>query len=729
MYEIKELVKDTFSERIVIFLSLAFLFVALQSCDQVTNNEEDDDNGNGNIVYHQSTINSNETWTSDKLHVIDGWLNIESATVTIEAGTVVEFTAGAYIQVRTGGGILADGSNGSIIFTGQTEQKGYWDFIKFEDDANSSQCQFLNCVFKYGGGKDANSAILIINGSNPSIQNSTVSHSGSHGILINDAADPELMDLSFAEITGNNIQNTHSGYLKKTMTWKADQVHLITSWLYIEEKTVTIEAGATIQLAQGAEMIVREGGGLIADGSTNAITFTGTTQQAGYWDYLEIEDDANFNDCKLINCVIEYGGGYSDEGAMLYVEGDPTITNSIIRHSASNGVLLDKGSEPQFSQNTITSNALSPIEGHFTNAGFIGSGTYTGNTNDFIYLNGGAYLQKDATWLKHDVPYRLNSWNYVENSSILTLSPGITAEMADGADITVRDGGGLVADGSTEQITITSSIQQNGYWDYIEFEDNASDVNSKLINCIVEYGGGYGDNSAAIIIENNARVKNSTIRYSGAHGVKIDDAAGPDFSGNIITGNDKSPVNGAFEIVGYIGDCTYTGNADDFILLDGGSYLKENATLLKQDVPYRVNSWNYVEDNATLTIEAGTHIEFGSGADITVRNGGGLIADGTSESITFTGAVKQKGFWDYIEFDSDAADANCKLINCVLEYGGGYGSNSAIVWLDSNDPTIEDNSIRYSSSYGLSYDDANGTRDYESNNTFTDNDAGAVRVR
>ncbi len=731
MHHINRIFNQVFKIRFLAILLLGVLIIALLGCEDLINSEavDGDDNGDENVVYHQSTVSANETWSKSKRHVIDGWLNIESATVTIEAGAVVAFTAEAYIQVSSGGGIIADGSNDTITFTGQTKQSGFWNYIDFESGANSGQCQFTNCVFEYGGGENENSAILIINGSAPTIQNSAIRNSGAHGILINDEADPSLTNNSFANIAGNNIQNTHSGYLKKTMTWKADQVHLVTSWLNIEEKTVTIEPGATIQLAQGADITVRLGGGLIADGSSDAITFTGTIQQPGYWDYLEIRDDANFTDCQLINCVVEYGGGYSEDGAMMYIEGQPEITNSIFRHSGSNGIKIEDGAEPQLAGNTVTSNALAPIEGYFTNAGFIGAGTYSGNTHDFIYLNGAEYLEKDATWLKHDVPYRLDSWNYIQENATLTLSSGVTLQMDGGADITVRNGGGLIADGSTEQITITAALQQNGYWDYIEFRSDAADANCKLINCVLEYGGGYGDNSAIVIVENKGIIKNSTLRYSGSHGVKIDDEAGPEFTGNTITGNDKSPVYGAFESAGYIGSGTYTGNTHDFILIEGAAYLSSDATWLSQDVPYRVTSWNYVQDNATLTIEAGTLIEMDSGADITVRNGGGLIADGTSATITFSGVVQQKGYWDYIEFRSDAADANCQLINCVLEYGGGDGDNSAIIWLDTNTPTIENNTIQYSSSYGLSYDDANGTHDYESNNTFIDNDAGAVRVR
>ena len=109
-----------------------------------------------------------------------------------------------------------------------------------------------------------------------------------------------------------------------------------------------------------------------------------------------------------------------------------------------------------------------------------------------------------------------------------------------------------------------------------------------------------------------------------------------------------------------------------------------------------------------------------------VDENGGLIADGTSEIITFTGYVASNGYWRYIVFEDDAINANCELTNCVLEYGGGYSSSSGIIDI-RNVATVTDNTIRHSSSYGIIYDiDAGAHGDYLSDNTFSDNAAGDV---
>ena len=131
-------------------------------------------------------------------------------------------------------------------------------------------------------------------------------------------------------------------------------------------------------------------------------------------------------------------------------------------------------------------------------------------------------------------------------------------------------------------------------------------------------------------------------------------------------------------------------------------------------------------NNATLTIEAGTTIQMNSDASLIIDENGGLFADGTSETITFTGYVASNGYWRYIAFENDAINANCELTNCILEYGGGYSTTSGIIVIQ-NVATVTGNTISHSSSYGIAYDMSSGAHgDYLSDNTFSDNTKGDV---
>jgi len=512
-------------------------------------------------------------------------------------------------------------------------------------------------------------------------------------------------------------------------TWQSDKVHIVSGWLEIEGATLTIEPGTIIKMAADAYIVVKTGGGLIADGTSAPITITSDTQQKGFWNYIQFQSDAVHAECRLVNCTIEYGGGYgtADNEAMIYIENNATVTNSVIRYSASSGVEIDDDARPTFSSNTITANDRSPVRGYFENAPSIGLGNYTGNSRNYILLNPGT-ISVNATLVKQTIPYRLTSWNYIEGAT-LTIQPGTVIEMDADSYISVREGAGLIADGTTEQITFTGAVEQKGYWNYMEFTENSSDANSKLINCLIEFGGGYGtaENEAMIYIYNNATIKDCIIRNSHANAVEIDDKARPDFTNNTITLCDNSPIYGYFESAPNIGKGQYTGNTKNYINLRAGT-IATNSTLLKQDVPYRLESWNYIE-GGVLTIEAGTILELDNAAYISVRDGSGLVAIGTdTDSIKFTGVIKQKGYWNYIEFQNNAYNANSKLDKCVVEYGGGYGTpaNEAMIYLYNTSPTISNCRIQNSESWGIEY--KNGNSPVLTNNVYFGNASGDIRV-
>ncbi len=519
---------------------------------------------------------------------------------------------------------------------------------------------------------------------------------------------------------GNNNSNTitHSGIISSDETWSKDKIHVIDSWITIKNATVTIEAGATVEFVSGGEINVSTGGGLVADGSASPILFTGQTKQSGFWDYIEFKNDAVNANSRLINCIFEYGGGYSDNGALLYINNGATVKNCTIRHSASTGVKIDDEAQPIFENNTITSCKM-PIQGYVKNAGFIGKGTYTGNTNNYIKLESGT-INLSYTLLKQDVPYLFSNWCNIRNAT-LTIEAGTTIQMGSGAEIDVQTNGGLIADGSTEAITFTGAVQQNGYWDYIEFSSDAVNANSRLINCIIEYGGGYSNNAAQVYIDNSPTVKNCTIRYSSSNGVEIDDEANPTFVGNTITANTLCPVKGAFKSIASIGVGTYSGNGNDYLNISSGT-LTQDATIPKQDVPYRLDGWHNIS-NATLTIAPGTVIQMNSGAELNVKENGGLIAQGTvDDSIHFTAAVQQKGYWDYIHFSQNAISSESILDYCIIEYGGGYSDSYGMIRTDNPSPTITNSLIRHSKSWGISYDAS--TTPTLANNTFFDNTQG-----
>jgi ribosomal protein L14 len=696
---------------------------------------------------HGTPITTSETWSSG-IHIIDGYVYVRNgAILTIEPGSIIKFTEGAALIIQTNSGLIADGTTGAITFTGVAAENGYWRFITFNNDALDASCRLINCVIEYGGGYSSNSAELIIE-NDAMVNNCTIRNSSSNGAMIDNAARPifnnntitlndgspiyagftSAASIGSGSYTGNvnDFIDLDNGTITENGTiLKQDVPYRLNSYNYVENSTLTIAAGANFLMNVASALIIDTNGGLTANGTElDSIKFTGYAEQKGYWRFVVFEDDAVDANCNLDYCIFEYGGGYSSSSAIVIINNDATITNSAVRNSGSHGVEISAAARPTFNDNTITMNDRSPIHGDFESMTSIGYGDYNGNTNDFIDLDSGT-LSEIGTLKKQNVPYRLNSYNYVEEAT-LTIEAGTIVYFNQDAALIVNTNGGMIAQGTMDDLVyFSSNVLQNGYWRFIHYTDVAKDADCIMDYCQIEFGGGYSSSSASLIIDNDASVTNSTIRYSESNGLLIDDEqASPLISNCTITLNDKSPIMADFEHLGSIGYGDYSGNTNDFIEIASGT-LTNSITLKKQNVPFRLNGYSYI-NNATLTIEAGTTIQMNNAAALIVDENGGLIADGTSEIITFTGYVASNGYWRYIVFEDDAINANCELTNCVLEYGGGYSSSSGIIDI-RNVATVTDNTIRHSSSYGIIYDiDAGAHGDYLSDNTFSDNAAGDV---
>ena len=696
---------------------------------------------------HTTNITSDETWSAG-IHFIDGYIYINNgAILTIEAGSVIKFAEDAALVVQTNSGLIADGTTASITFTGQTAQNGYWRFINYDSDALNASCKLINCVIEYGGGYSNQSAQLIIE-NNATVMNCTIRQSSSNGVEIARDARPVFTGNS---VTLNGLSPVHAGFasavsigsgsfsgnsndfidldngtINENGTFLKHNVpYRLNGYNYVEGATLTISAGSGFLMNSDAALVITTNGGLNAAGTElDSIRFTGFAEQKGYWRFINFEDDAIDANCILDYFVIDYGGGYSPNSASLLINNDATITNSNIRNSNSHGVEISHDARPVFNNNTITANNLSPIHGDFECMASIGYGYYTGNIKDFIDLENGT-ISETGTLKKQNVPYRLNGYNYIEETT-LTIEAGTIVYFNQDAALVVNTNGGLIAEGTeNDSIYFTSNVPQNGYWRFIQFRNAAKDADCILDYCQIEYGGSYSKNSASLLIENDASITNSTIQYSDSYGLSIeDDQANPTISNNIITLNGRSPIRADFEHLGTIGYGDYSGNNENFLEIGNGT-LTQSITLKKQNVPYRFNGYGYV-NNATLTIEPGTTIQMNNNAALVVDENGGLIADGSDETITFTGYAATKGYWRFIEFRDNAITNNCKLTHCILEYGGGFSLSSGIIYIQ-NVPTVTGNIIRHSSSYGIIYDISAGAHgDYLSDNSFNDNTVGDV---
>ncbi len=568
-----------------------------------------------------------------------------------------------------------------------------------------------------------------------------------------------------ASTEGNGTVITHEGTLTDDEVWSAANTHIIDGTLYLKGNTITIEPGTVIKFNSGAEIDLGYNSdastALIAEGTVDKpITFTSANASpvAGDWDGIFIYE-GTAPETSFKYCIFEYAGGYSDNSAIMDIEGNTrlTIDYCTFRYSSSNGLMLedDETSLTSFTYNMMHDIAKHPIYLRPNNAGDIGiENVITATGTNGIYVESGTMDKSESTWKAQTVPFVIGGTMYIQSTtgSQLTIEPGTTVAFTNGAEFDIAYAsdkyGTLIANGTIAapiKFTSANASPVAGDWDGIFFYDGTSSASS-FKNCTIEYGGGYGDWSAMIYAEGNASftMESCLIQHSAAYGIILDDD-----NTNFVSfeNNTMNEISEQFiQLRANAADGVGSNNnfqsvySNKGIEVEGSTMDKSSATWLKQNVPYVISGTVYVQSTtgATLTIEAGTTVSFANGAEFDIAYAsdkyGKIVAEGTdSEHITFTSAApagsESKGDWDAI-FLYDGTSSGTVFDFCDFSYGGGYGSWSAMIYLDGtgSSVTITNSSFSNSESWAISYDaiDDNPTI---INNTYSGNTSGDVNPR
>jgi len=286
--------------------------------------------------------------------------------------------------------------------------------------------------------------------------------------------------------------------------------------------------------------------------------------------------------------------------------------------------------------------------------------------------------------------------------------------------------GNLVADGTgTSPILFTSDqiTPTAGYWDGVQVGSSYYTTATATLNYVtIEYGGRY--NANLYTYNSSPTVSNSIIQHSGSYGVYAYGDAWPTLSNTTIDSSQSYGVYASGNAVPALNNCTisnganyaiyaanaasvpifsgtttFTGNNPDAVRVGGGT-LNVDKTWSRLNTPYVVSSDLTVARDVTLTVDAGTTVEFSAYDGLYIY--GNLVADGTAAlPILFTSdqIAPTAGYWDGIQIGSSYyTTATATLDYVTIEYGG---YNSANLYLYNSSPTITDCTIRYSSNRGV----------------------------
>ncbi len=328
------------------------------------------------------------------------------------------------------------------------------------------------------------------------------------------------------------------------------------------EADLTIAPGVVIWFESDAGFSIDGSGSLKAVGNDSAqIVFRGETDANGTWKGLYFISSNVLNELSYV--TVSGGGNSSFDGATnktanirLNPASKLKLQNSIVEKSGSDGLLADGiTSEEQtpltlFRNNEFNNNEGYPLNILAQNATKLDStgSSYTGNTNQFIKLDGGTPTGNANAWHKNSIPYLVTRDVYVEN---LLIYAGTTVKFGSDAGLsTFEYGSGYlrILGTAANPVTLTGENEAPGAWQGIAFQ--STNTQNRIEYAVISYGGsegftGAGDKANLVVGGFSAgvvEVVNSTISDSDDCGVFKTTASTFTESGNTYTNNSGGDV-------------------------------------------------------------------------------------------------------------------------------------------------------------------------------------------
>ncbi len=518
---------------------------------------------------------------------------------------------------------------------------------------------------------------------------------------------------------------------------------------------LTIGKGTTFTFGQRASIDVGydyyRRGTLIAHGTAaDSIRFT-KDSASSHWGYEETSSSETSGGIRigafassqtsLTYCVVEYAIAGINVGASAVEISHCAVRNCIKEglFFSSNYYYMSRGSlsdSASFLYNAVTANGSYAISIGANTVGKLSTtNDFSDNAKSGIQVFG-EDVNTSAIWKKHNVPYVINGWVYLE-SAMLTILPGCRLEFTQYSHIFV-DKGTFIAQGTpTDSIIFTRNIARTNWGDN-QYRDTVignsdggivigyyANSQTSLRYCVVEYAT-FGISVDAPAVEiSNCSVRNCTyegIIFAAPYGSPRDSVS---FINNVVTANGRYPLYIIANNVGKLsGTGDFSGNARNGIYVSGGN-VTTTTVWKKHNVPYIIAGCVNVSNSSgvILTIRPGCRLEFTQGSYLQIgnTNPGTLIAVGLpSDSIVFT---KNAGtnWWGYTIggiWIGNSATPSTSLQYCDISYAT-TGINSA------TGVTIQRCQIHDNRYYGI-YFTATGLDANVSNNTFSNNPMGDI---
>lgn len=333
-------------------------------------------------IYNSSSITDDQTWQALNVPYKLENHSVE-AILTIEAGSTLIFRQDGNFKIEDNGTLIAKGTtNKKITFTGENKTPGSWHGIQLTFSGTANELDYVNVEYAGGTTGNGNGAVSIFGTPGRlKIHNTLITDSFQYG-LDTGSFDETALDMSNVSFKNNIkgavlIDPNDIGKLDKNSDYTGNVADLI-SWhngSIDDSQTiknlgvpyhvgnhdigafVDIEPGTEFSFNSGGGFDIRSGGNLSAVGTTtNPILFTGRQAISGYWDGIQFFTGGLAN--KMDYTIVEYGGkaGTGNTDGLIGVffnDSRVDVTNSILRHSETNGLWLYDNTSGNHSGNTF----------------------------------------------------------------------------------------------------------------------------------------------------------------------------------------------------------------------------------------------------------------------------------------------------------------------------------------------------------------------------------------
>ena len=316
-----------------------------------------------------SDITDDQTW-----HALDVPYKLHDhdidAKLTIDAGSTLIFRQGGNFRVSRTGTLIAKGtSNKKITFTGENKTPGSWHGIQLTFSGTANELDHVKV--EYAGGTTGNGSGAVSIFGTPGrlkIHNSLIADSFQYGLDTGSFDDTalDMLNVNFknntegavlidpndigkldknSDYTGNIVDRVvwYSGDIDDSQTIKNLGVPYHVASHGIRD-FVDIEPGTVISFNSGGGFDIESGGNLSAIGTAaDPIIFTGRQAVSGYWNGIQFFTGGLAN--KMDHTIVEYGGKAgtgNTEGliGVFFNDSRVDVTNSVLRHSETNGLWL-----------------------------------------------------------------------------------------------------------------------------------------------------------------------------------------------------------------------------------------------------------------------------------------------------------------------------------------------------------------------------------------------------